>query len=317
MKKNGRESLSYRLVTFGTGTCGPRAGVVVDEMVFDLARLTDKSTYATILGVLNDWESAEVLVESAVRTIARNGEQQGIPLDRINLFAPVLYPPAVYCAGANYADHAAEMAARMNRQPDPDPHSLGLGPWHFIKTSRSLVGSECTVRLPAFSKIVDWEAELAVVVGRTAKDVPVENALNYIAGYTIANDLSARDLSRRQFVADDSPFKFDWIGHKSFDGSCPVGPWIVPAREVEDPQDCDIKLWVNDVIKQDSNTSKMIFTIAEQIAHLSARITLYPGDLVLTGTPAGVGASRGESLKAGDVVKIWIEGIGTLTTTMG
>jgi 2-keto-4-pentenoate hydratase/2-oxohepta-3-ene-1,7-dioic acid hydratase in catechol pathway len=106
------------------------------------------------------------------------------------------------------------------------------------------------------------------------------------------------------------------VAHKSFDGSCPLGPWIVPASDIKDPQNLAIKLWVNDVIKQDSNTSDMIFNLAEQIAHLSSRLTLHPGDLILTGTPAGVGAGRGEFLKAGDVVKLWIENVGEITNKM-
>ncbi len=169
--------------------------------------------------------------------------------------------------------------------------------------------------MPRYARNVDWEIELAAVIGRPARNVPLERALDHVAGYTIANDLSARDAGRRGPVPDLSPFKWDWTSHKSFEGSCPLGPWIVPAAAIGDPQALGLKLWVNDVLKQDSNTGKMIFTTAEQIAHLSTRITLHPGDLVLTGTPAGVGAGRGEFLKAGDVVKLSIEKIGTLTNT--
>ncbi len=163
--------------------------------------------------------------------------------------------------------------------------------------------------------MVDWEAELTAVIGRPARNVSIERALDHVAGYTIANDLSARDLTKRPHVSDTSPFKFDWLGQKNFDGGCPLGPWIVPAEDIPDPQNVALKLWVNDVIKQDSHTSKMIFTLAEQIAHLSTMITLQPGDLILTGTAAGVGLARKEFLKPGDVVKIWIENIGTLTNT--
>src|SRR5438876_495375 len=131
-----------------------------------------------------------------------------------------------------------------------------------------------------------------------------------------AHDLSARDRGRRANISDTSPFKSDWTKHKTFDGSCPLGPWIVPARDIGDPQNLGLKLWVNDVLKQDSNSKNMIFNLAEQIAQLSSGMTLHPGDLILTGTPAGVGAARGEFLKAGDVVKIWIEKIGTLTNKM-
>ncbi len=154
------------------------------------------------------------------------------------------------------------------------------------------------------------------MIGRTAKNVPLDKALDYVAGYTIANELSARDLGKRMQLPDSSPFKWDWVGQKCFDDACPIGPWIVPADDIKDPQKLGIKLWVNDVIKQDSNTKDMIFTLAEQIEQLSSRITLYPGDIVLTGTPAGVGAARREFLKPGDTTKVWVENVGTLTNKM-
>jgi 2-keto-4-pentenoate hydratase/2-oxohepta-3-ene-1,7-dioic acid hydratase in catechol pathway len=203
----------------------------------------------------------------------------------------------------------------QNIAPEPDPHSVGLKPWHFIKATHCLAAPESTVKLPGYSKMVDWEAELTAVIGRPARDVTIANALDHVAGYTVANDLSARDFTKRPHIAESSPFTYDWLGQKCFDGACPLGPWIVPADAIADPQNLAIKLWVNDVIKQDSHTSKMIFTLAEQIAHLSTRVTLQPGDLILTGTPAGVGLARKEFLKAGDVVKVWVEGVGTLTNT--
>lgn len=305
---------SYKLVTY-RATQGARAGAVLDEEVFDIAALTGRSSYATILDVMNDWEAARAILDGVLAK-AKGSRSGGIPLKQVKLLAPVLYPSAIYCAGANYSDHVAEMARVHKLEPEPDPRSLGLKPWHFIKASRCVIETDSTIRLPAASKKIDWEAELTAVIGRAAKNVPAEKALDYVAGYTVANDLSARDLGRRDKVRETSPFKYDWVGQKSFDGSCPVGPWIVPAAEVPDPQKLGVKLWVNDVIKQDSNTSHMIFSVAEQIAQLSSRITLYPGDLVLTGTPAGVGAGRQEFLKAGDVVQVWIESIGTLTSTM-
>ena len=143
----------------------------------------------------------------------------------------MLWPSAIYCAGANYADHVAEMDARTAART-PDPHTLGLQSWHFIKASRSLANPGATVKISDYSKQMDWEVELAAVIGRPAKNVPVEKALSYVAGYTVANDLSARDRGRRPHVRDTSPFKADWVAHKSFDGSCPLGPWIVPASDI-------------------------------------------------------------------------------------
>ena len=143
--------------------------------------------------------------------------------------------------------------------------------------------------------------------------MPVEKALSDVAGYTIANDLSARDRGKRPGVPQTSFFKMDWTKHKSFDGSCPLGPWIVLASDIADPQKLGLKTWVNGALKQDFNSAKMLFSTAEQIAQLSINMTLQPGDLILTGTPAGTGAETGEFLRAGDTVKLWIEGIGELS----
>lgn len=306
--------MTHRLLSYSSSK-GPRAGLAVDDKVFDAATLTGNAAFATVIDILNDWRTAQKALRAAADKI-RSKKTKVRPLSRPKLMAPVLYPSALYCAGANYSDHMLEMARVQGIEPEPDPHSIGLNPWHFIKASRSVVPSGVKVKLPAYSQMVDWEAELTAVIGRPAKNVPLEKALDYVAGYTVANDLSARDFTKRPKVPDTSPFKFDWVSQKSFDGACPVGPWIVPASEIPDPQNLAIKLWVNDVLKQDSHTSKMIFTLAEQIAHLSTRMTLHPGDLILTGTPAGVGMGRREFLKPGDVVKVWVEGIGTLTNTM-
>jgi 2-keto-4-pentenoate hydratase/2-oxohepta-3-ene-1,7-dioic acid hydratase in catechol pathway len=314
MSETEQNSTQHKLVTYETPR-GTRAGAVFEDSVFDLAELTGKPSYASMLGVLDDWAQAEPLIETAVATMTK-GAAPGSPLAKARLLAPVLYPPAIFCAGANYSDHMSEMARVFNLTPEPDPHKMGQTPWHFIKASRTVVETGARVPLPAGAKKLDWEAELTAVIGQAAKNVPLERALDYVAGYTIANDLSARDFTLRPNAPESSPFRYDWIGQKSFDGACPLGPWIVPAKHIADPQRLGIKLWVNDELKQDSHTSKMIFSLAEQIAHLSARLTLHPGDLILTGTPAGVGMARKEFLKPGDVVRLWIEEIGTLTNTL-
>ena len=305
---------SYKLVTYKSDK-GPRAGVIVGDRLFDAAALTRKAGYVTMLDIINDWWAAKGLLKKAAAGAAKS-KAKSRPAKGAKLLAPVLWPSAIYCAGANYSDHMEEMAKLQGLPPSPDPHDIGLKPWHFIKASRCVTGDGATVKLPAASKAVDWEAELGAVIGRTAKDVPLEKALDYVAGYTIANELSARDLGKRDQIPDAIPFKWDWVGQKCFDDACPLGPWIVPASDIKDPQKLGIKLWVNDVIKQDSNTGKMIFNLAEQLSHLSSRITLYPGDIILTGTPSGVGAARREFLKSGDVTKVWIEDIGTLTNKM-
>ena len=298
----------YRLLTFQTSS-GPRAGYLVDDTVHDLAQLSGKPAYATVLGVLEDWANARGVLDD-LYTKALN--TSGKLLTDVKPTAPILYPPTIYCAGANYSDHMANMAKIQNIPVEPDPHTLGLHPWHFIKVSRCAVANRDEVKLTC--EKLDWEAELGAVIGTKAQNVPLEKALDYVAFYTIGNDLSARDMTARPHIAVQSPFKYDWIGQKVFDGACPMAPWLVPAEEVGDPQKLARKLCINGALKQDSHTSKMIFNTAEQIAHLSSRITLYPGDVILTGTPSGVGAEKGEFLKRGDQVKITIERIGDLET---
>jgi len=312
------KAAGYKIATYKSNR-GPRAALVVGDRVFDAAALTGKPAYATVLGILSDWTSAATVLKKAATRAGKGGTERGVksqPLAKTKLLAPVQFPSAIYCAGSNYADHAAEMAARDNRPPPPDPHSQGLKAWHFLKAPHAIADPGAAVKISGYSQQMDWEVELAAVIGRKAKDVPRDNALAVVAGYTIANDLSARDRGRRASVPEASPFRWDWTKHKSFDGSCPLGPWIVPASDIGDPQRLGLKLWVNGVLKQDSNTAEMIFTLAEQIEQLSAGMTLYPGDIILTGTPAGVGAGRGEFLKGGDIVKLWIEKIGVIENRM-
>ena len=304
----------YKLATYQSAD-GPRAGLVIDDNVFDAAKLTGKAGYSTVLNIINDWSAAKAVLNEAAAK-AGKGRVKGQPLGKTKLRAPLLWPYTIYCAGSNYADHAAEMALKSNRPIEPDPHTLGLKAWHFIKAARAVTDPGATVKISDVSDKVDWEVELAAVIGKPARNVPESKALSYVAGYTCANDLSARDRGPRPNLGDSNPFKADWTKHKSFDGSCPMGPWIVPASDIRDPQNLAMKLWVNGVLKQDSNSKHMIFNLAEQIARLSDGMTLHPGDVIMTGTPAGVGAGRGEFLKKGDVVKIWIEKIGELTNKL-
>ena len=300
---------SYRLATYQSGN-GPRAGVVLGETLFDAAGLLNAAE-ASVTDLLADWPRSHDRILSAIA--ANPSPANALPLAQCHLRAPILWPGAIYCAGANYRDHAAEMARRLNRPLEEDPRGGGAKPWFFLKTSRSVADPGETVTATHYSKQLDWEVELAAVIGREAKNVRAENALDYVAGYTAANDLSARDMGRRPNAPAVSPFHHDWIGQKCFDGACPMGPWMVPADQIPDPQNLSLKLWVNDSIMQDSNTREMIFTLAEQIAQISYGMTLYPGDVILTGTPAGVGMGRGVFLKAGDVVTIEIEKIGRLS----
>jgi 2-keto-4-pentenoate hydratase/2-oxohepta-3-ene-1,7-dioic acid hydratase in catechol pathway len=307
----------YKLLTHRVDGAA-RAGILVGDRIHDAQQATGVAAYASVLAMLEDWSAAEPLLREVAGSIAAGTHaSRGMELAQAHLLAPLLYPGDIYCAGGNYTDHMAEMAAAMGRPVAPTMKELGELPWHFMKSGRSsIVGPDAEVKLPAYSKMMDWEIELAAVIGRAAKDVAVEDALGYVAGYTIADDLSARDAMKRPRTPAASPMHVDWVGHKCFDGSCPIGPWIVPAAQIPDPHQLGLKLWVNGELMQDSNTSQLIFNVAEQIAGLSSRVTLQPGDLILTGTPAGVGMARNRFLQKNDVVKLWIEQIGEMSHRM-
>ncbi len=317
---------SYRLATYVRGNDVPRAGIVVDDALLDVTTIMAASgmkssspSPAQVLQLLGKWASVNPILEQAARD-RRRGEAgaTATPVGDVRLLAPILYPGTIFCAGANYRDHVAEMSKAMNLPAEPDPHEAGLKPWHFIKAGAACVrGSGELIRLPAYSKKVDWEAEIAVIIGRECRNVSMEQAMGFVAGLSIVNDLSARDHLRRPGVAIDSPFHFDWVSQKCFDGALPFGPWICPLDDIDDIGNLGIRLWVNEELMQDSSSSNMIFSIAEQIAHLSTRLTLQPGDVIATGTPAGCGAARGIFLKSGDRVKISVDSLGTLINDFG
>ncbi len=317
---------SYRLATYVRGNDAPRAGIVVDDAVLDVSDLLAadavKSSGAStiqVLQVLEEWPRLHPLLQQAAhdRRSGKSGSQAASLRD-VRFLAPILYPGTIFCAGANYRDHVAEMSKALNLPPEPDPHEVGLKPWHFIKASAACVrGTGEPIRLPAYSKKVDWEAEIAVVIGRECRNVSTEQAMGFVAGLSIVNDLSARDHLKRPAVKIDSPFHFDWVSQKCFDGALPFGPWICPLDDIDDIANLGIRLWVNDELMQDSSSSNMIFSAAEQIAHLSTRLTLRPGDVIATGTPAGCGTPRGIFLKAGDRVKISVDHLGTLINDFG
>ena len=303
----------YRLVSYADGG-KPKPGVLIGERVLAPAELMpgagDIDT-SSVLGLLRAWDKAHPRLAAAAHNAKPDA---GIPLREIKLLAPILYPGVLYCAGANYWDHLNEMADIAERATGKRPAmTKNPEPWFFLKTTAgSIIGTDTPARLPSFSKQVDWEAELAVVIARPTRNVPEAKAMDAVAGYCIMNDLSARDLMKRE----GTPFIYDWLGQKCFEDAAPMGPWFTPAAYIADPNDMAIKLWVNGVLKQDSNTGRMVHGIAEQIAYLSRHVTLQPGDVIATGTPAGVGMPRGEFLKAGDEVKIEIAGCGILSNKM-
>jgi 2-keto-4-pentenoate hydratase/2-oxohepta-3-ene-1,7-dioic acid hydratase in catechol pathway len=223
----------------------------------------------------------------------------------VRLEAPIRFPRKVVCAGANYFAHLAEMNV-----PRPDP--VGA-PYFFLKPpTTTVIGPDDPIVLPDRpDRRIDWEAELGVVIGRRGRDLDERDVRAHIAGYTIVNDVSARErLGRTDAVAP--PFGFDWTSAKAEDTFCPTGPGVTPAWFVDDPQDLRITLSVNGVVKQDSSTADMMNSAFAVVAAASRIMTLEPGDIVATGSPAGVGAPRGEFLQPGDDVVIEIGELGRL-----
>ena len=304
----------YRLVSYSLGGGAPKPGVLVGDRILAPESLLHGAPgidSTSVIGLLRSWDLVHPRLHGAVHNLQGN---EGIALRDVSLLAPILYPGALYCAGANYWDHLEEMAEIAKRVTGKAPAmTKAKDPYFFMKNcAGAIIGDGTPARLPSFSNQVDWEAELGVVIGKQCRHVSESKAFDVVAGYLIVNDLSARDLMKRE----GSPFGMDWVGQKCFEDAAPMGPWLTPAAYVRNPNELPIKLWVNGVLKQNSNTSRLVHGIAEQIAYLSRHFTLFPGDVVATGTPAGVGMPRGEFLKPGDEVKIEIGGCGTLTNRM-
>jgi len=292
----------------------PHLGIVQDDEVLDvdlaataLNLIGPDQVQELIEQYAQKWEVLQAILGraagrpfSAVRVFAETGAAR--KLDEVQLAAPIPRPQKnIMCLGQNYLDHAQEMTrARANSPGVPQYPNI------FTKAPTTINGPYGDIVIdPEVSLKVDWEAELAVIIGKAGKNIRAEDALDYVFGYTILNDVSARDLQHRQ------P---QYFKGKSIDGYCPLGPWIVTADEIPDPQNLPVRLRVNGVTKQDSNTSMMIFSVREIIAALSLGMTLEPGDIIATGTPSGVGDARKppEYLQPGDIVETEIEGIGML-----
>lgn len=237
---------------------------------------------------------------SRLTSPAKSMSEVGIPIDDVRLCAPIPRPTSnIICLGRNYREHAAESARAWNE-------AVKL-PTFFTKAVTSVIGPHDDIPFdPQLSTEIDWEVELAVMLGRRAKHVRAEDALDYIFGYTVLNDVSARDLQ--------NGYGGQFFYGKSLDGSCPMGPWIVTAEDVSDPQDLTLRLCVNGITKQEASTREMIHGVAEIVEILSRGMTLEPGQIIATGTPAGVGFARNppEFLKPGDVVEAEIAGIGAM-----
>jgi 2-keto-4-pentenoate hydratase/2-oxohepta-3-ene-1,7-dioic acid hydratase in catechol pathway len=286
-----------RIVRYAGNDGVTRLGALTENGVLDLqgaARASGipEEPFADVLSFLAAGDSA---LAQAVRLIQQAPQGAFIPLSKVRLRAPIPRPGKIVAIGLNYRDHSIESGAK-------EPPKW---PVIFAKFPTSIAGPEDPIIIPAGSPDVDYEAELAVVIGRKAKGISAGNALDFVAGYMALNDVSARawQFADRQ-----------WVRGKSCDSFCPTGPCLTTRDDVPDPHSLSICARVNGTTLQDSNTSKMIFRVPELIEFISASITLEAGDIIATGTPEGVGAFRTPPifLKPGDVVEVEIQGLGVL-----
>ncbi|MFL6058609.1 MAG: fumarylacetoacetate hydrolase family protein [Rubrobacteraceae bacterium] len=269
-----------KLVTYSAGSGAPKVGYIEDGGIQPLG----------------DGSLLEYIVHGRGPDRRPSEASEPVALEEASLHPPIARPEKIVAIGLNYEDHAAETGAEI-----PDK------PVVFTKYPNTIIGPGASIRIPPITEQVDYEAELAVIIGRRAKDVSESEALDYVFGYTNANDVSARDL---QFSEGGQ-----WTRSKSIDTFLPLGPYVATRDEIPDPQDLFIRAILNGETVQDGTTSRMIFSVAELISFLSQGMTLEPGDVIITGTPPGVGMARDPQLwmKPGDEVSIEIEGLGTLT----
>jgi 2-keto-4-pentenoate hydratase/2-oxohepta-3-ene-1,7-dioic acid hydratase in catechol pathway len=268
-----------KLVMYSVNEGGAKAGFLEDG---EVRQLSGEDT------------SMLSLIEEGVEKQPVGGESAA--LEDVRLYPPIARPGKIIGIGLNYEDHAAETGADIPEKPIV-----------FAKYPNTVTGPGNSIIIPKITEQADYEAELAVVIGRKARHVEAEDALDYVFGYMNANDVSSRDL---QFSEGGQ-----WTRSKSIDTFAPIGPYLVTKDEIEDPQNLSVKCTLNGEVMQDGTTEKMIFSVAEIVAFLSTGMTLEPGDIILTGTPPGVGVARDPQvfLKDGDEVTIEIEGLGTLT----
>ena len=267
------------------------------------AKLPAQWAQGGIPALLLDWDQARAWLEpilAGAGDLARSAGMTPVGEGTSTLMAPYR-PERIFCAASNYVEHANEMGTVLASKAESKPYM-------FLKLRNTVIGPNETVRMPPETKQLDWEVELAAVIGRRCRRISVERALDVVAGYSIVNDISARDLN----VRGDYPFKFDWFQGKCHDTFAPFGPWIVPASQLPDPQAVHLRLDVNGAPMQEDSTANMIWTVREQIAYLSTIVTLEPGDVIATGTPTGVGMGRGIFLKDGDRLRATVAGIGSL-----
>jgi 2-keto-4-pentenoate hydratase/2-oxohepta-3-ene-1,7-dioic acid hydratase in catechol pathway len=263
---------------------------------------TELKRWSSTMDLLEDWPAAQAVLRDL-------NPAEAPVIDYDALLPPLQWPRKVICAGVNYRRHMREMGGEI-------PES-GWRPFFFLKApTTSVIGPRDPIVISSAARArYDWEAELAVVIGIKGKNIDAERAGFHAAAYCVCNDITARGYHKREAAPADA-FSYDWFAAKSGEGSLPLGPGLTPAFLVPDPQDLRLRLWVNGELQQDESTADMVCSVAELIAAASEIVTLEPGDVIATGTPSGVGAGRGLYLRGGDVVRVTIDGLGTLENTV-
>jgi 2-keto-4-pentenoate hydratase/2-oxohepta-3-ene-1,7-dioic acid hydratase in catechol pathway len=301
--------MSYRLMTLDLAG-GSQAAIAVEGGAWPLS-LGDRSDRRfgapSLMDVLGEWEAERPRLERLAATLAAGGAGAAPIADPLaHAGTPLRYPAKVICTMANYYDHLEEMGIR-------DYDKTTTPPLFFLRPpTTTLVGPGPSVRMPPATAKLDWEIELAAIIVLRASGVAPAEALALVACYAIALDLTARDLQ----LKPDTAFRYDFFAGKCCDTTCPLGPALVPAAALGDPRDLALELTVNGETMQRSNTRRMIYSVGELVAAASRVTTLEPGDVILTGTPAGVGHARGRYLKRGDRLVATIERMGELAVVI-
>ncbi|HOK66752.1 MAG TPA: fumarylacetoacetate hydrolase family protein [Anaerohalosphaeraceae bacterium] len=288
-------------------------GIVTPEGFIDIPTATQDNPKNRLHSV------KEILIKgaSALETLQKILERptEKVPYDNLMWLAPIPKPNKILALAGNYPQHIQE-TGRYKDLPNLTGKKSPIRP--FMMPPTAACGHQKTILWPLYSEEVDYEIELAVIIGKTARALSPERAKNVIAGYTIANDISARSVTfgRKKEAGGEKDF-YEWLMGKWSDDFLPLGPWMVTADEIADPQNLQMTLKVNGEVRQNASTAEMIYTVYEIVSFLSYLMTLEPGDVIATGTPHGVGAATGRYLQPGDVMECTIEGIGTLTNRMG
>jgi 2,4-diketo-3-deoxy-L-fuconate hydrolase len=323
----------FKLGTFSSAGSPPFAGLVRGDQVIALhtlqkladgkgLRLTGSES---VFALLQHWQTNFAALSDALALADQSGTLDWAPVSSLKVHAPIELPRQIFCTGANYFKHVVDILVGMGPGAHPGTEGMSAAelrtyaekmmqerattgsPYVFSKLPSAVTGPYDPVILPALASQPDWELELAVVIGKPARHVRREQAADYIAGYTIANDITSRDLI---WCKEPKAMGTDWVSSKNSPTFLPLGPYLVPAAFVADPQQLQIVLKLNGEVMQDESTADMIFDVARQIEYISSRVQLWPGDVICTGSPAGNGIHYGRFLRDGDVMEAAITGLG-------